>query len=153
MSQYILRFSVTAFVAWMLQLMPPLIRIINPPARDVWRRNYSKNKWINIARRIFQVLTVVLLLFAVNREKGDGVSLNSWLIVAVLLLVVSYAAWIQYLRGKASPFSLIFGIALVEPLYLIAAAQCLNNSLVIIPCLVFGVLQVGITVARFGPRG
>ena len=129
MSQYILRFSVTAFVAWMLQLMPPLIRIINPPARDVWRRNYSKNKWINIARRICQVLT------------------------AVLLLVVYYAAWIQYLRGKASPFSLIFGIALVEPLYLIAAAQCLNNSLVIIPCLVFGVLQVGITVARFGPRG
>lgn len=152
MSQYFLRFSVTAFVAWVLQLMPPLIRMINPPTRDVWRRNYSKNKWINIARRIFQVLTAVLLLFVVNRETGDGVSLNSWLIVAILLLAVYYAAWMQYLRGKANPFSLIFGIALAEPLYLIAAAQCLNNSLVVLPCLVFGALHVGITVARFGPR-
>ena len=43
MSQYILRFSVTAFVVWMLQMLPPLIRIINPPERDVWKRNYSKN--------------------------------------------------------------------------------------------------------------
>lgn len=153
MGQYFLRFSVTAFVAWMLQLLPPLIRLINPPAHDVWRRNYSKNKWVNIARRIFQVLTVVLMLFAVNRETGDGVSLNSWLIVAVLLLVVYYAAWMQYLRGRASPFSMIFGIALAEPLYLIAAAQCLNNSLVVLPCLVFGVLHVGITAVRFGPRG
>lgn len=153
MSQYILRFSVTAFVVWMLQMLPPLIRIINPPERDVWKRNYSKNKWINIARRVFQVMTAVLLLFAVNRETGDGISINSWLIVAVILLLVYYAAWAQYLRGKANPFSLIFGIALIEPLYLIAAAQCLNNSLMVIPCLIFGVLHLGITAGRFWPRG
>lgn len=152
MGQYILRFSVTAFVVWVLQLLPVLIQMVNPPKNDIWKHNYAKNKSINIARWVFQVITVLVLLFAVHREKGDAIQLNSWLIVAVVLLVVYYVAWAQYFQGKASPFSLIFGIALIQPLYLIAAAQCLSNSLVIVPCVIFGILHFVITAKRFWPR-
>jgi hypothetical protein len=152
MSQYILRFSVTAFLVWVLQMLPVIVRLVNPPQKDVWQSNRAKNQWLNRARQIAEVLTVLLLLFAVNREKGDALQINSGLLLAVLFLVIYYAAWIQYFRGKASPFSLIFGIALMKPLYLMAAAQCLNNSLLIIPCVIYGILHCFITALRFWPR-
>ncbi|MDO5548380.1 MAG: hypothetical protein Q4F79_07825 [Eubacteriales bacterium] len=152
MSQYILRFSVTAFIVWVLQLLPTVVRMANPPQKDIWKYNYAKNKWVNIARRVFQIVTAVILLFAVHREKGDMLQMNSWLIVAIVFLLLYYMAWMQYFQGKASPVSLIFGIALMKPLYLIAAAQCLNNSLVVLPCILFGVLHVGITAVCFCPR-
>ena len=151
MSRYAIGFSVPAFAAWVLMMLPKIKWMLAPPANNVLARNHFQNKIVNTIQNISQIVAVVMLLFLVDREHSNTLQVNSSLILALLFLVVYYIAWAQYFRGKVTPFVLVFGIALMQPLYLLAAGACLYNMTIVLPCLLFGVLLVSATVKNFGP--
>lgn len=152
MTQYILGFSVPAFTAWVLLRVPNLLNSMMPPKQNLIAKNYSKHKWLNAFRRVFQVLSLVLLIFALDKTYGNHLVINSTLILAILFYVIYIVCWVQYLQGKATPFGLIFGIMLMQPLYIIAIGICLHNRLVIIPAVLYGIASVYITAGNFWPR-
>ncbi|MGN1014941.1 MAG: hypothetical protein ACI4PM_06245 [Butyricicoccus sp.] len=152
MSRYVIGFSVPAFVAWVLLLLPKIKWMLAPPKNNVLARNHFENKILNIVQNLSQIVLTVILLFVVDREHGNTLQVNSSLILAFLFLVIYYIAWTQYFRGRVTPFVLVFGIALMQPLYFLAAGTCLYNMAILPPCLIFGVLLVGVTVKNFGPN-
>ncbi len=152
MSNYVFGFSVPAFVVLVLFLVPRIWWRLSPPRRDLLVRNYARRQWVNYLRNGCLVATCLLLLFLVDREHGNGFRLNSALVLLILVLVLHYAAWILYQRGRLTPFLLIFGIALLSSLYLLAAGTLLYNSVAMIPALLYGILYVAVTWNNVRPK-
>ena len=152
MDKYMLGFSVPAFIVLVLFLLPRAWWKVSPPKNDWLARNYSRLVWVNRVCTGCLTATFLLLLFVVDREHGNAIHLNSALMLFVLFAVLHYWAWIRYQRGKQTPFVLIFGIALLSSLCLLAAGMVLDNRISMIPAVIYGIFSVLLTWKHFGPK-
>lgn len=152
MDKYMLGFSVPAFIVLVLFFLPRAWWKVSPPKNDWLARNYSRLTWVNRVRTGCLTATFLLLLFVVDREHGNALHLNSALVLLLLFLVLHYWAWLQYQRGKRTPFLLIFGIVLLSSLYLLAAGMVLDNRIAMLPAAVYGIFSFLLTWKHFGPK-
>ncbi len=151
MSGYTLGFSVPAFVALFILFLPNIVNCLMQPNKKKKKSRTNAEK-IEHVLKILRGLCVALLVFVLNREYGNHISINSALILALLFLFIYIACWVQYLRGRPTPFGMIFGIALMQPLYMLSIGICLHNRLILLPCIPYAALSVLLASVYFMPR-
>lgn len=144
---YELGFSLTGLILYALQLFPNIIWKIAPPVNDVLNKNSSTRPTLNNIEQVFGILTVVLLIFLINT--GVGIYSNFYIGLAIIFLIGYYIAWILYYKGLVNPWLLIIGIAAMPPLYFLFIGFWLNNFVMIIPCIIFGVTHITITYSNY----
>lgn len=143
MKNYIFGFSLIGLILYAFQLFPNIIWMLAPPANNVLVKNSSVYPILNMIERVFGIMTVALLIMLLN--KGGGSNNNLYLGLAILFLVGYYVAWVFYYKGVVSPWLLIIGLAAMPPLYFLFVGLWMNNDVVLIPCVIFGVTHIKIT--------
>lgn len=138
-----IRFSPLVLALYALQLAPNLVWIAAPPANNVLATNRSKIPVLNWIEVVFGISTVALLIVSVNA--GETKSGHLFIALAVLFLAAYYISWILYYRGMVSPWLLIIGMAATPPLYFLCLGLWMQNYVVVVPCVIFGVTHVAIT--------
>lgn len=147
MKNYKFGFSLTGLILYALQLFPNILWMLAPPANDVLTENSSVYPILNIIEQVFGIMTVVLLILLINKNKGRSGKL--YIGLAALFLAGYYAAWIFYYRGAVAPWLLIIGIAAMPPLYFFFVGLWKRKYALLIPCVIFGVTHISITCSSY----
>jgi hypothetical protein len=126
---YVITFSLAGLLLYALQLLPNIIWLAIPPANNVLKHNSSPHAVLNLVEQVFGIATVALLIIVINRPGTEGRN-SAWLLIsAVVFLAGYYAAWVVYYVGSVSPWSLVFGIAAMSPLYYFFVASWMKDYL------------------------
>ncbi|MCE7698202.1 MAG: hypothetical protein K8E24_004990, partial [Methanobacterium paludis] len=147
MINYVFGFSLMGLILYALQLFPNIIWMLAPPANNVLTKNSSAYPILNIIERVFGIMTVALLILLIN--KGGGINSSLYIGLAILFLVGYYIAWIFYYKGVVSPWLLIIGLAAMPPLYFLFVGLWMENYVVLIPCVIFGITHIKITCSNY----
>lgn len=147
MKNYSLGFSFRGLIFYGAQLLPNIAWRLFPPANDVLAQNTSPYLWLDITEWTLGILTILILVFVVNRQGGSlGVGP---LIVCTVLMFVYYISWGFYLFGVIHPWFLMLGMVLVPPVYFLCAGLWLRNRVIILPALLFLVSHVSVYLTNF----
>ncbi|AEG18215.1 hypothetical protein [Methanobacterium paludis] len=147
MINYVFGFSLMGLILYALQLFPNIIWMLAPPVNNVLTKNSSAYPILNIIERVFGIMTVALLILLIN--KGGGINSSIYIGLAILFLVGYYIAWIFYYKGVVSPWLLIIGLAAMPPLYFLFVGLWMENYVVLIPCVIFGITHIKITCSNY----
>lgn len=106
-----------------------------PPANDPLAYNYSPYAWLN-ALEFLSGSGVVASLILLDSKHLKRKRL--FLYLALLWLCVYYIAWIYYFLEFAT-FLVLFSISLMPPLYFALLALYLQNRIMFVLCVPFGI--------------
>jgi hypothetical protein len=149
LKNYKIGVSWRGIVIYAFQLVPNIFWVLIPPANDVLKNNSSPCPILNILEQVFGILVVAILILIMNKNANNGPKSKTFLILSVICIAGYYASWILYYMGIVAAWLMIIGIALMPPLYFLFAGLWQKNRIVVIPCIVFGIIHVGITVGTY----
>lgn len=128
-------------ILYCLQALPNLLWLIFPPANDPLAYNYSPYAWLN-ALEFLSGSGVVASLILLDSKHLKRKRL--FLYLALLCLCVYYIAWIYYFLEFAT-FLVLFSIVLMPPLYFALLALYLQNHIMFVLCVPFGIAHCWIS--------
>jgi hypothetical protein len=142
-----IRFSLVGLLLYGLQLLPNIIWKLAPPANNVLSQNASSSNILNFIEGFFGMVTVILMVVNIGRsiERGSNIYIG----FAFLFLALYYLSWVLYYSGIVSPWLLILGIAAMPPMYFFFSALWMNNYVLLVPCVIFGVAHIVITSSNY----
>ena len=151
--------SLTVSFAWMGLVVFALPMLINiayaafPPAEKP-EQTADIPRWIETVEQVSRIAYLLAVTFLASREP---VSLRSgWLFLAVLFLLLYYAAWIRYFAGGRKTALLNRALLLVPMplavfpvLYFLCAAIWLRNLPAAVVMAVFGAAHLAVSLRSF----
>ena len=136
-----IRFYFFGLIMYCLQALPNLLWLIFPPPNDPLAYNYSPYAWLNALEFLSGsgVVASLILLDSKHLERK-----RLFLYLALLCLCVYYIAWIYYFLEFAT-FLVLFSIVLMPPLYFALLALYLQNRIMFVLCVPFGIAHCWIS--------
>jgi len=115
-----LRFSPYGFVIVALQSLPNILWALAPPTPNALEGNASSIPFIEFGEHFLGVLTVIMLLFLVNKLQARTIPMNGWTITSFVAIALYWLCWALYFAG-IQPNLLLYAMCVLPPVAFFSA--------------------------------
>lgn len=138
-------FSFRGLIIFLMPMIPNFFYLLMPYSSAA-KGKQNKHLFLDILEHGSQAVFIFLLVFTVNSQSFELLTIYSMFMAAMLILY--YILWSFYFFGRHNMIILL-GLAIVPVIYFILGELWLLNYWAVVPTVIFGIVHVVITLIDY----